>query len=60
MFELISTFISAKQDLNSNQISFFDIYDFDIISISLISAIYEILLGEDKQKKIRHFIHQIT
>lgn len=55
VFELISTFISAKQDLNSNQISFFDIYDFDIISISLISAIYEILLGEDKQKKDKAF-----
>lgn len=55
IFELISDFISAKQDLVNNQISFFDIYDFDIIPISLISAIYEIILGEDTQNKDKAF-----
>lgn len=51
VFELISEFLSGKEILWTGQRSLFKIYDFNIIPVSLISNIYEILLGKEKQQK---------
>ena len=55
VFILLSDFLSGKQSLWTGQISLFPMYDFDIIPVSLISNIYEILLGKEKQKKDKAF-----
>ena len=41
--------------MDSGQLSFLPLYDFNIIPIELISNIYEILLGEETQKKDKAF-----
>ena len=38
-------------DINTNQGSLFDIYDFSIIPIEFISNVYESFIGEENQKK---------
>ena len=55
VFSLISTFLSGKEKQGTGQQSLFSMYDFDIIPVSLISNIYEILLGEEKQKTDKAF-----
>ena len=49
----IKDFLSATAHLK--QLSFFDLYDFDIIPVELISNIYEILLGKETQDKDNAF-----
>jgi len=49
----IRDFLSANAHLG--QLSFFDLYDFDIIPVELISNIYEILLGKEAQDKDNAF-----
>ena len=49
----VKDFLSANAHLR--QLSFFDLYDFDIIPVELISNIYEILLGKDTQDKDNAF-----
>ncbi len=55
VFSLISAFLSGKEKQKTGQQSLFSMYDFDIIPVSLISNIYEILLGEEKQKADKAF-----
>lgn len=55
VFSLISDFLSGKEKQRTGQQSLFSLYDFDIIPVSLISNIYEILLGEEKQKSDKAF-----
>lgn len=55
VFLLISSFLSGKEKQCTGQQSLFSMYDFDIIPVSLISNIYEILLGEEKQKADKAF-----
>lgn len=55
IFILISDFLSGTEELWTGQQSLFPMYDFDIIPVSLISNIYEILLGKEKQKDDKAF-----
>lgn len=55
VFILLSDFLSGTEELWTGQQSFFPLYDFDIIPVSLISNIYEILLGKEKQKNDKAF-----
>ena len=55
VFILISDFLSGTEELWTGQRSLFPMYDFDIITVSLISNIYEILLGKEKQKDDKAF-----
>lgn len=52
---ILHNFLSAKEDLVSNQLCLFPYYDFNIIPVELISNIYEILLGKDKQSRDKAF-----
>lgn len=42
-------------NLKSKQLSLFDIFDFDIIPIELVSNIYEYFIGKDKKEKNKAF-----
>lgn len=55
VFTLISDFLAGTEVLWTGQKSFFPLYDFDIIPVSLISNIYEILLGKEKQQNDKAF-----
>lgn len=55
VFTLISDFLSGTEVLWTGQQSLFPMYDFDIIPVSLISNIYEILLGKEKQQNDKAF-----
>lgn len=55
VFDLLFDFLSANIDTKTGQYSFFDLYDFNIIPVELISNIYEILLGKEKQNKDNAF-----
>lgn len=55
VFYLLSDFLSANIDTKTGQLSFFDLYDFNIIPVELISNIYEILLGEEERDKDNAF-----
>ncbi len=55
VFILISDFLSGTEVLWTGQKSFFPMYDFDVIPVSLISNIYEILLGKEKQQDDKAF-----
>lgn len=44
-------FLTAREELQTGQLSLFPFYDFNIIPVELISNIYEILLGKKKQTK---------
>ena len=51
----IRDFLSANISTRSGQLSLFDLYDFNIIPVELISNIYEILLGKELQNKDNSF-----
>lgn len=51
----LACFVSGELNLRTRQFSLFPLYDFNIIPIELISNIYEILLGEEKQQKENAF-----
>jgi type I restriction-modification system DNA methylase subunit len=51
----IKDFLSANIQTSSGQPSLFDLYDFDIIPVELISNIYEILLGKEAREKDNAF-----
>jgi type I restriction-modification system DNA methylase subunit/hemerythrin len=55
IFLLLSDFLSANIESKTGQLSFFDLYDFNIIPVELISNIYEILLGKEERKKDNAF-----
>lgn len=55
IFELLYVFLSGKEEMETGQLSFLPLYDFNIIPIELISNIYEILLGEKVQDKDKAF-----
>jgi type I restriction-modification system DNA methylase subunit len=46
VLQLLADFLSANVENRTGQLSFFDLYDFNIIPVELISNIYEILLGK--------------
>ncbi len=48
--ELINRMLKGE-DISTGQVSFFDIYDFSIIPIELVSHIYEFFIGENEQEK---------
>lgn len=52
---LLSEFLSGRILLDSGQYALFDMYDFNIIPVELISNIYEILLGKEKQQRDNAF-----
>lgn len=51
VFSLLQDFVSGEIKLKSGQYSLFPLYDFNIISVELISHIYETLLGIELQSK---------
>lgn len=55
VLQLLHDFLSANIDTKTGQLSFFDLYDFNIIPVELISNIYEILLGEEGRDKDNAF-----
>lgn len=52
---MLYDFLTAKIELRTGQLCLFPFYDFNIIPIELISNIYEILLGKEKQDKDKAF-----
>lgn len=48
---LLYRFFEGKEIMYNGQLALFSLYDFDLIPIELISNIYEVLLGEEKQNK---------
>lgn len=52
---LIYHFLTAKIEMRTGQYCLFPFYDFNIIPVELISNIYEILLGKEKQEKDKAF-----
>ncbi|MCL2695083.1 MAG: N-6 DNA methylase [Clostridiales bacterium] len=55
VLQVLSDFFSANVDTKTGQLSLFDLYDFNIIPVELISNIYEILLGKEKREKDNAF-----
>lgn len=55
VFKLLKCFLSGKEEMESGQLSFLPLYDFNIIPIELISNIYEILLGKKAQDDDKAF-----
>ena len=55
VLQVLSDFFSAKVNTQTGQLSLFNLYDFNIIPVELISNIYEILLGKEKQDKDNAF-----
>lgn len=55
VLQVLSDFFAANIDTQTGQISFFSLYDFNIIPVELISNIYEILLGEESRNKDNAF-----
>ena len=55
VFDLIVRFLSGKENMPNGQGSLFELYDFNIIPVELISNIYEILLGQKAQSKDNAF-----
>jgi len=53
--EELKDFLSANIVSSGGQLSLFDLYDFNIIPVELISNIYEILLGKEAQNKDNAF-----
>ncbi|QIK70581.1 N-6 DNA methylase [Erysipelothrix sp. HDW6C] len=51
----IQEFFSASVRMRDGQYSLFQFYDFNIIPIELISNVYEVVLGSEKQKKDKAF-----
>lgn len=52
---MLHDFLTAKEEMKSGQLCLFPFYDFNIIPIELISNIYEILLGKEKQANDKAF-----
>lgn len=52
---MLHNFLTGKEEMRSGQLCLFPFYDFNIIPIELISNIYEILLGKEKQDKDKAF-----
>lgn len=52
---VLHNFLTAKEEMKTGQLCLFPFYDFNIIPIELISNIYEILLGKEKQDKDKAF-----
>lgn len=52
---LLYDFMTAQIEMKTGQLCLFPFYDFNIIPIELISNIYEILLGKEKQDKDKAF-----
>lgn len=52
---LLYNFMTAQIEMKTGQMCLFPFYDFNIIPIELISNIYEILLGKEKQDKDKAF-----
>lgn len=55
VFNLLESFLSGREEIESGQLSFLPLYDFNIIPIELISNIYEILLGDKVQQRDKAF-----
>lgn len=55
VFCLLQSFLSGKEEMESGQLSFLPLYDFNIIPIELISNIYEMLLGTEAQQNDKAF-----
>ena len=55
VLQLLHDFFSANIDTKMGQLSFFELYDFNIIPVELISNIYEILLREEGRAKDNAF-----
>ena len=55
VLDLLYDFFSANMNTKTGQRSLFNLYDFNIIPVELISNIYEILLGDDSRKKDNAF-----
>ena len=55
VFFWLSSFIEGNIEFKDRQSSLFELYDFNIIPVELISNIYEILLGREEQKKDNSF-----
>ena len=52
---MLHDFLTAREEMKTGQLCLFPFYDFNIIPIELISNIYEILLGKEKQDKDKAF-----
>jgi len=52
---MLHDFLTAKEEMKTGQLCLFPFYDFNIIPIELISNIYEVLLGKEKQDKDKAF-----
>ncbi|SDB25459.1 HsdM family class I SAM-dependent methyltransferase [Eubacterium oxidoreducens] len=52
---VLHDFLTAREEMKTGQLCLFPFYDFNIIPIELISNIYEILLGKEKQNKDKAF-----
>lgn len=52
---LVHVFLTGQMEARTGQLWLFPFYDFNIIPIELISNIYEILLGREKQNKDKAF-----
>lgn len=52
---MLHVFLTAREEMKTGQLCLFPFYDFNIIPIELISNIYEILLGKEKQDKDKAF-----
>ena len=52
---MLHNFLTAEVEMKTGQMCLFPFYDFNIIPIELISNIYEILLGKEKQDKDKAF-----
>jgi hypothetical protein len=53
--DLVAKFLSGILQMSNGQYSLFPLYDFSIISVELISNIYEIMLGKQKQDEYKAF-----
>lgn len=52
---MLHDFLTAREEMKTGQLCLFPFYDFNIIPIELISNIYEILLGKEKQDRDKAF-----
>lgn len=52
---MLHDFLTAKEEMKTGQLCLFPFYDFNIIPIELISNVYEILLGKEKQNRDKAF-----
>ena len=52
---MLHSFLTAKEEMKTGQLCLFPFYDFNIIPSELISNIYEILLGKERQDKDKAF-----